>query len=300
MVITAFGDGILNATDISSVQQLSGTTGVSGVGQTVSVSLGGNVYTGTVDGNGNWRVSLPANALAALNEGSTDYTVTVTDAAGNSREVSGNVNVDLTPPTLTLDPVAGDNIVDAAESTAPIVLSGSSDAGEGQVVTITLNNQVWNTTVDADGNWSFALPAGALADVAAGSYTLTVSVSDPAGNLSTETRDITVATGTLAISIDTPFADSYLGQIEAASEQTLTGTTGLSGAGQIVTVTLGGNDYAATVDAQGNWTVTLSSTVLQALPEGSNTLVVTVSDATGSSGSLSSAITVDFTHRNSA
>ncbi|MGP2503014.1 Ig-like domain-containing protein [Pantoea ananatis] len=295
VVITAFGDGILNATDISSVQQLSGTTGVSGVGQTVSVSLGGNVYTGTVDGNGNWRVSLPANALAALNEGSTDYTVTVTDAAGNSREVSGNVNVDLTPPTLTLDPVAGDNIVDAAESTAPIVLSGSSDAGEGQVVTITLNNQVWNTTVGADGNWSFALPAGALADVAAGSYTLTVSVSDPAGNLSTETRDITVATGTLAISIDTPFADSYLGQIEAASEQTLTGTTGLSGAGQIVTVTLGGNDYAATVDAQGNWTVTLSSTVLQALPEGSNTLVVTVSDATGSSGSLSSAITVDFT-----
>ncbi|WP_028715398.1 Ig-like domain-containing protein [Pantoea ananatis] len=295
VVITAFGDGILNATDISSVQQLSGTTGVSGVGQTVSVSLGGNVYTGTVDGNGNWRVSLPANALAALNEGSTDYTVTVTDAAGNSREVSGNVNVDLTPPTLTLDPVAGDNIVDAAESTAPIVLSGSSDAGEGQVVTITLNNQVWNTTVGADGNWSFALPAGALADVAAGSYTLTVSVSDPAGNLSTETRDITVATGTLAISIDTPFADSYLGQIEAASEQTLTGTTGLSGAGQIVTVTLGGNDYAATVDAQGNWTVTLSSTVLQALPEGTNTLVVTVSDATGSSGSLSSAITVDFT-----
>ena len=295
VVITAFGDGILNATDISSVQQLSGTTGVSGVGQTVSVSLGGNVYTGTVDGNGNWRVSLPANALAALNEGSTDYSVTVTDAAGNSREVSGNVNVDLTPPTLTLDPVAGDNIVDAAESTAPIVLSGSSDAGEGQVVTITLNNQVWNTTVDADGNWSFALPAGALADVAAGSYTLTVSVSDPAGNLSTETRDITVATGTLAISIDTPFADSYLGQIEAASEQTLTGTTGLTGAGQIVTVTLGGNDYAATVDAQGNWTVTLSSTVLQALPEGTNTLVVTVSDATGSSGSLSSAITVDFT-----
>lgn len=38
VVITAFGDGILNATDISSVQQLSGTTGVSGVGQTVSVS----------------------------------------------------------------------------------------------------------------------------------------------------------------------------------------------------------------------------------------------------------------------
>ena len=296
VVITAFGDGTLNAADISSVQQLSGTTGVSGVGQTVSVSLGGNVYTGTVDGSGNWRVSLPANALAALNEGSTDYTVTVTDAAGNSNEVSGNVNVDLTPPTLTLDPVAGDNIVDAAESTAPIVVSGRSDAGEGQVVTITLNNQVWNTTVDADGNWSFALPAGALADVAAGTYPLTVTVSDPAGNSFTETRDITVATGTLAISINTPFTDSYISQVEAASEQTLTGSTGLTGAGQVVTVTLGGNDYAATVDAQGNWSVTLSSAVLQALPEGANTIVVNVSDAAGStSGSLSSAITVDFT-----
>ncbi|MGG6184323.1 Ig-like domain-containing protein, partial [Pantoea allii] len=296
VVITAFGDGTLNAADISSTQQLSGTTGVSGVGQTVSVSLGGNVYNGTVDGNGNWRVSIPADALTTLNEGSANYRVTVTDAAGNSREVDGNVNVDLTPPNLTLDPVAGDNIVDASESTAPIVLSGSSDAGEGQVVTITLNNQVWNTTVDANGNWSFTLPAGALADVAAGSYTLAVTVSDAAGNSFTETRDITVATGTLAISINTPFADDYISQVEAASEQTLTGTTGLTGAGQIVTITLGGNDYAATVDAQGNWTVTLSSAVLQALPEGANTVVVNVSDATGSnSGSLSTSVTVDFT-----
>ncbi|WP_072193734.1 Ig-like domain-containing protein [Pantoea stewartii] len=295
VVINAFDGGVINADDVTNAQALNGTTGVSGVGQTVNVTFNGNIYSGTVDANGNWRVTLPADALTALTEGSTGYTVTVTDAAGNSRSVAGTVEVDLTPPGLTLDPVTGDDVVDPTESTGPIVLSGSSDAGEGQVVTIALNNQVWTTAVDAEGNWSFTLPAGALEGIPAGSYALAVTVSDLAGNSVTETREITVSTNSLPISIVTPFTDGYLNQIESTTDQTLSGTTGASGAGQTVTVTVGGNDYSATVDAQGNWSLTLGSDVLQALTEGVNPIVVNVTDAAGNTGSLDSNITVDFT-----
>ncbi|MCP1205135.1 Ig-like domain-containing protein [Pantoea sp. B550] len=294
-IVSAFGDGLLNSSDITTSQTLSGTTGVTGDGQTVSVLLNGVTYNGTVDSNGNWQASVPASALAVLPEETLNYTVNVQDAAGNTGSSQGSVTVDLTPPTLSLDPVAGDNSVNIAESTAPIVLSGSSNAEAGQQVTLTLNNQIWTTTVTQDGDWSLTLPAGALAGIPAGAYTLTVTVSDAAGNPVTETREITVATGALSVSINTPFGDGYLNQAETTVSQTLSGSTGVAGEGQTVSVTLGDNDYPAAVDAQGNWTLILTPAQVQALGEGVTTLVVNASDAAGNSGSLTSAVTVDLT-----
>jgi len=294
-ILSAFGDGVLNSSEIATAQTLSGTTGVTGDGQRVSVQLNGVTYNGTVDSNGNWQINVPATALADLPEDVISYTVTVQDAAGNTGSTPGSVTVDLTPPTLTLNAVAGDNSVNIAESLAPIVLSGSSNAEAGQQVTITLNNQLWTTTVTQEGDWSLTLPAGSLAGIQAGAYILTVTVSDAAGNPVTETREITVATGALSVSINTPFGDGYLNLAEQGVGQTLTGSTGVPGDGQTVTVTLGGNDYPATVDAQGNWTLNLTPAQVQTLDEGINTLVVNASDAAGNSGLLTSAVTVDLT-----
>lgn len=294
-IVSAFGDGLLNNSEIATAQTLIGTTGVSGDGQSVSVLLNGVTYNGTVDSNGNWQISVPATALATLPEDVLSYTVTVRDAAGNTGSIPGSVTVDLTPPTLTLNAVAGDDSVNIAESLAPIVLSGSSDAEAGQRVTLTLNNQTWTTTIDQNGEWNLTLPAGSLAGIPAGAYILTVTVSDAAGNPVTETREITVSTAALAVSIDTPFGDGYLNLAEQGVGQTLTGSTGVAGDGQTVTVTLGGNDYPATVDAQGNWTLDLTPAQVQTLGEGINTLVVNASDAAGNSGSLTSAVTVDTT-----
>lgn len=294
-IVSAFGDGLLNSSEITSAQTLSGTTGVTGDGQTVSVVLNGATYNGTVDSNGNWQISLPATVLSTLPEAVLNYTVTVQDAAGNTGSIPGSVTVDLTPPTLTLNTVAGDDSVNIAESLAPIVLSGSSTAEAGQQVTLTLNNQIWTTTVTQDGDWNLTLPAGSLAGIPAGAYILTVTVSDAAGNPVTETREITVSTAALAVSIDTPFGDGYLNLTEQGVSQTLTGSTGVTGDGQTVTVTLGENDYTATVDAQGNWTLNLTPAQVQTLGEGINTLVVNASDAAGNTGSLTSAVTVDLT-----
>lgn len=99
-IVSAFGDGLLNSSEIATAQTLSGTTGITGDGQTVSVLLNGATYNGTVDGNGNWQISVPASALAGLPEDLLNYTVTVQDAAGNTGSSQGSVTVDLTPPTL--------------------------------------------------------------------------------------------------------------------------------------------------------------------------------------------------------
>ena len=292
---SAFGDGQLNGSELTSAQTLSGTTGVSGDGQSVTLTLDGALYTGTVDGNGNWQVSVPATALAALGDGSTDYSVTVSDAAGNSSSDTGTLVLDRVPPTLTIDPIGGDNAINASEAAAAITLSGRSDAESGQPVTLTLNGQTYSTTVNNDGSWSLDLPAGALAGITSGSYPLAVSVADAAGNVTSVGRDITVAVDALAPSIDRPFSDGYLNISEAAVEQTLSGNTGIRGPGQTAVIELNGTSSPVTVNSDGSWSLTLGSDVLSNLPEGANSVTVTTTDSVGNTGTASNSFTVDRT-----
>nr|WP_277619655.1 Ig-like domain-containing protein [Winslowiella iniecta] len=289
-----FGDGVLNAAEAGSDQPLRGSTGISGDGQTVSVTIDGNSYSGTVDGDGNWTVNLPTAVLQALAEGDSSAQVTVTDAAGNSSTIDAPFSVDREAPVLIIDTIAGDDRVNALESVAAISVSGSTSAEEGQVVTITLNGQTYNAIVDASGDWSVDLPAGALAGIANGSYTLTATVSDAAGNPVTTTSEIEVETAPLVPTLDTPFTDGYLNIDEAETVQTLTGTTGATGDGQSVVVSLDGNDYTATVDADGNWSLELDAGTLQGLASGNLPIVVTVTDNAGNQGVANSNVSVDF------
>ncbi|TPW42840.1 Ig-like domain-containing protein [Mixta tenebrionis] len=291
---TPFSDGILNAAESGAAQQLLGNTGVTGAGQSVTVSLNGVDYSGTVDANGNWRVTLPTEALQALPAGENALLVTASDAAGNTSTVESSVTVDTTPPTLSVDAIAGDNRVNAAEAAAPIAISGSTDAGEGQTVTVSLNGQSWTTQVDASGNWTLELPAGALAGINSGDYPFSVTVSDAAGNPASSSGTLSVQNALLAPTINTPFGDGYLNLSEAESAQTLSGVSGVTGAGQTVIVSVDGVDYPAEVDNNGNWTLTLDAETLQDLAAGVLPIVVTVTDAAGNVGTVENAVTVDY------
>ncbi|MDU4092361.1 MAG: Ig-like domain-containing protein, partial [Pantoea sp.] len=291
---TPFGDGVINAAESAAPQQLQGNTGLTGSGQSVTVTLDGNDYSGTVDANGNWSVTLPAEVLGALPQGESPLLVTVSDAAGNSSTLDSSVTVDTTPPTLTIDAIAGDNRINAIEAAAPVNVSGSSTAGAGLPVTVAVNGQTWTTETDANGDWTLDLPAGALAGINNGDYPLTVTVSDAAGNPATSTSTLTVQNTQLAPTITTPFGDGYLNSSEAESAQTLSGTSGVTGAGQSVTVALDGVDYPATVDNNGNWTLTLDAETLQDLTSGILPIVVTATDAAGNVGTVENAVSVDY------
>ena len=292
----AFNDGVLNGAEAAAGQTLTGSTGVTGDGQTVAVAVGDTTYTGVVDANGNWSVSLPAAELQALPQGANTLQVTVADAAGNTSTVAVPVNVDTTAPTLTLNAVAGDGVVNASEAAADITVSGSSTgAEEGQPVIVSVNGQSYTTTVAADGSWSLALPAGLLQTAADGTYPLTVTLSDAAGNTASASADITLSTAPLQPTLDTPFIDNYLSTAEAQSDQTLSGTSGATGAGQTVTVNIAGTDYAATVDNNGNWTLPVSAATLQGLAEGIQSITVTATDAQGNTGTTGASVSVDYT-----
>jgi len=290
-----FGDSYLSSAEAAGTQVLRGSTGVSGDGQTVNINIGGVDYSGVVDSSGNWTLSLPASVLQGLTAGDSDVVVTVTDAAGNTSNVTAPITVDFSAPTLTIGAIAGDGLVNAAEAQAAITVAGTTTAEEGQVVTITLNGQTYTATVGATGGWTLDLPAGALAGISNGSYTLTATVTDAAGNPVTQTSTVTVATALPQPTIDTPFTDGYLNSNDALSTQTLEGTTGLTGSGQTVVITIDGDDYTVNADADGNWTLDLEASTLQGLSEGIVPITVTVTDAAGNSGSASSTVNIDFT-----
>ncbi|MBE8365843.1 large repetitive protein, partial [Leptospira borgpetersenii serovar Balcanica] len=103
-----FGDGTVNQSEAALGQQLTGTTGLTGAGQTVQISIdGGQPITGTVDNNGNWTVSLTPAQLSALADGSHTISVTVSDRAGNtatSPEATFTVYADPLPTPVVTEP----------------------------------------------------------------------------------------------------------------------------------------------------------------------------------------------------
>ncbi|MEG0057947.1 Ig-like domain-containing protein, partial [Hafnia sp.] len=154
---TPFGDGYLNAVEATNNQVLSGSTGVSGIGQTVTVNFGGKSYTATVDAQGNLKANIPSNDFANLNDGQQAITVTASDAVGNSDVLNGSAQIDKTLPQITIDPIAGDNIINAAEAQSPIVVSGTapiSDSGQSVLLKVVVNGSTYTATVNADGTWS--------------------------------------------------------------------------------------------------------------------------------------------------
>ena len=293
-----FGDGVLNASEAALGQTLYGTTGVAGAGQTVSVIIGTTTYTGTVDTNGNWSIPLPSAVLQGLPQTGADLAVTVTDVAGNSSSQTVTVGVDTVAPTITLDAIATDGVINTTEAAQGVTISGgSTGAQEGQTVSVVFNGQTYTTTVDDQGNWNLTISADALTGVANGSYTLTATVTDAAGNSTPVSTNVTLATGALQPTINLPFGDGYLNNSEATDPagQSLTGTTGAIGAGQTVIVTIGSQAFPVTADINGNWTLPLSTTQLQALGEGSLPISVDVTNAQGNTGSISSSVIVDRT-----
>ncbi|WP_344966135.1 Ig-like domain-containing protein [[Pseudomonas] carboxydohydrogena] len=159
----------------------------------------GNVYIGstTADGTGHWSVS---NENTALSDGTYLYTAVAKDVAGNSATAAPYaVTIDRTPPTVTIDTVAGDNTINLAEKTAGVTITGTNEIGS----TVTLDGHAVTQT-DAT-HWSYTLTDSDYTAFGQGSESLTAIATDAAGNPATSTRNITIdtiapAAGTLSFS----------------------------------------------------------------------------------------------------
>ncbi len=239
----------------------------------VNVTWGGQTAQGTADAAGNWAVTFGPGNLPPT--GSHAVTVVATDGAGNASAPLGSplVVVDVTPPPLTIAPVAVDNIVNLAESLGGVAFSGSTEAGA--VVSVTWGGATLTVVADGAGGWitspfSVAPNPGAVVQA-------TVVATDALGNPTQQFHDVTVDTVAPSPAVGTVVdVDNVVnvGQLFA-----VTGGPGSVEAGSSVTVAIGANTVSAVVAADGSWTTGPTAFLAVGLPGMGDLATVTVSDA---------------------
>ncbi|MEM5507621.1 Ig-like domain-containing protein, partial [Pseudoalteromonas sp. AS71] len=240
-------------------------------GTTVTLTLtdaGGNTQTITTQtlADGSWT----ADAINELVEGDFSVNAIVSDEAGNQNETSAQGTIDNTAPTITIDALADSN------DTTPTISGTATGEPEGTVVTITVTDEAGNlqtitTEVLADGTYTVDVPD----ELSEGEYSVDVSITDTAGNVSTEVTTGTIDTSAPAITID-PLANSN------DTTPTISGTATGEPEGTVVTITVtddAGNPQIITTEVQADGTFSVD--VPNELSEGEFTVEVSVTDTAG-------------------
>jgi hypothetical protein len=157
----------------------------------------------SIDGGANW--SPGSGTSFVLPEG--DYpagTILVrqTDVAGNTSAAALNgsrIEIDQSPPEPSMDEIAGDGVVNAAERAAGMIIFGQSEPGAA--VTVTWNGASRSVTATADGLWSVAFAPSEVPDD--GVTTVTASSTDRAGNAAVVVANATVRVDTVTPPVPT-------------------------------------------------------------------------------------------------
>ncbi|UWR21568.1 Ig-like domain-containing protein [Sulfitobacter sp. S190] len=280
-------DGVINAEEAGQPLVVSGQTEA---GSTVVVELGGVSQSAVVAADGSWTATFAAGSVAGGTY-TTTMTATATDAAGNSDTASTTVTVDTEAGVLTIDsaPVEGDDVVNEAEASDGVVLTGTADAGA--VVDVTMAGVTHSVVADGSGNWEAYFAAS---DVAAGVYTadITATTTDAYGNSRSASDSVQVDTrvDNLSVAADAVTADGIVNAAESAAGFAVSGTSEVGSVS--VSVTLGNQTVNAPVDAAGNWTATFDSSALAAGTYDAD-ISVTATDAAGNVATITDTVAVD-------
>ncbi|EER3814871.1 Ig-like domain-containing protein, partial [Escherichia coli O157] len=149
---------------------------------------------------------------------------------------------------------------------------------------------------DASGNWSVGVPASVISGLADGTVTISATITDSAGNSSTQTHNVQVNTAAVSLSVSTISGDNLINAAEAGSALTLSGTGTNFATGTVVTVLLNGKGYSATIQSNGSWSVNVPAADVAALSDGTSyTVSASAQDSAGNSATASRSVAVDLT-----
>uniref|UniRef100_UPI0035A277FF Ig-like domain-containing protein n=1 Tax=Escherichia coli TaxID=562 RepID=UPI0035A277FF len=98
--------------------------------------------------------------------------------------------MNLTAPTIGINTIASDDVINATEKGADLQITGTSNQPAGTTITVTLNGQNYTATTDSSGNWSATVPASAVSALGEANYTVTASVTDTAGNSNSASHNV--------------------------------------------------------------------------------------------------------------
>ncbi|EMX9182038.1 BapA prefix-like domain-containing protein [Citrobacter sedlakii] len=271
---------------------LPGLRGTATPDSTLNVLVDGvNVGTVTVDGTGSWVWT----ATAALGEGTHTFQVVDSANAENASAVV-NITVDLTAP---VQPVIGSVTDDVAPGTGTLAsgdttndsrpaLSGTGT--DGETISIYDGATLLGQVQVENGVWNFTPPT-ALGE---GSHSLTITATDAAGNISAPSAAFEVVVDTTAplvpaITSATDDSDPQTSIIsDGGSTNDTTPTFSGSGEnGSIVTIFDNGVRIGTATVTNGSWSFTPST-----LSDGTHSITVTATDATGNISAPSGTYTI--------
>ncbi|KDF12542.1 hypothetical protein AF42_03652, partial [Citrobacter freundii MGH 56] len=292
---TLSGDNVLNAVEKGQDLSVSGTSANLAEGTLITVTLNGKQYTATTAANGSWSLTVPAADLAGLGEANYTLNAAATNAVGNSVSNTANLLVDTALPTVTINTVAGDNVINAAEVAAGQTLSGTvAHAEAGNTVTVTIGGNTYTATVQGDLSWSVNVPSDVLTALGNGSLSVTATVTNGHGNTGSGERDVTIDANLPGLRVDTVAGDDVVNSIEHNQNLIVTGSSDGLTPGTALTVNVNGKDYSATVLADGTWSAAVPAADVGAWPEGTVKISVTGDSAAGNPITISHDVTVDL------
>ncbi|MFH1602313.1 MAG: retention module-containing protein, partial [Pseudomonadota bacterium] len=163
-------DNILNVAEAGGAVAVTGTVGGDAkIGDTVTLSVNGTVFTGTVVAGNTFSINVPGSDLLADADKTFDASVSATDAAGNTVTATAAhpYSVDTSAAaSLALDPITADNIINAAEAgSAAVAVTGTvgGDAKVGDTVTLSVGGVNYTGLVLGGNTFSINVPGAALA-----------------------------------------------------------------------------------------------------------------------------------------
>jgi len=252
----------------------------------VVITVDGADYDAVNNGDGTW--TLPDNTTVLLEAGTYDVLVTATDPAENE-------GTDATADELVIEPVVTIDTLATFDTTPE--LTGTIDDDTATIV-VTVDGGDYDAVNNGDGTW--VLPDGNIppgSAIAEGTYDVQVAATangvtgndDTFFELVIDTSDPVVTVNDLETTLVSPALDGNVNEQDAT-----------------VIVTLDGEDYEATNNGDGTWT--LASGTVPDLDEDVYVVTVTATDPAGNEGedtgsleiNISPVVTVDTLFTNQA
>jgi gliding motility-associated-like protein len=180
-------------------------------GETLQVTVNGLTYTAgdgklTLTGT-NWSLQIPSGS--EILEGTYSVSTIVTDALGNSSSdlTDNELVIDTTPPII---PTVNSQ---ASNDHTPLI-SGTATVGVGEKLKVTVNGITYTA---GDGEftligliWSLQIPSGS--EILDGTYSVTATVSDLAGNMANDqtSNELIIRTKRGPVAVDDVFTTSEI------------------------------------------------------------------------------------------
>ena len=254
-----------NATTTDATPAIAGSSSAA-TGSGVVVTVDGQTLNATVQPGGSWVVT-----AAPITNSTVTVIATITDLDGNVGSATQQLSVNTAGfATITISGGA----VRATNDATPTI-SGTTDAANGRIVTVSVAGQTMSPVVAA-GKWSTT-----AVNISDGIYTLTAVLSPTGGSSASASQQLTVDTVAPVVIIPG-------GGTGTTTDSTplITGTGAQPGA--TVTVTVGGETLTTIVGVDGTWSVTPTVP----LSPGAHVVTVRIVDLAGNVGTGSQTLTV--------